>query len=78
MPRSRLVSSYVTMTDSTPRPTLQLIMRRLQDATSYWTGQQSMRSALSFIISKQLREKNYFAFLGVSFDASFQRIQHIR
>ena len=45
MPRSRLVSSRATMTDSTPRPTLQLTMRRLQDATSeeapYWTGQQS-------------------------------------
>ena len=36
------------MKDSTPRPTLQLITRRLQDATSeeapYWTGQQSTRA----------------------------------
>ena len=38
----------MTMMDSTPRPTLQLTMRRLQDATSeeapYWTGQQSTRA----------------------------------
>ena len=36
------------MMDLTSRPTLQLTMRRLQDATSeeapYWTGQQSMRA----------------------------------
>ena len=66
-PRSRLVSLRATMTDSTPRPTLQLTTRRLQDATSgeapYWTGQQFTRAQHYCLL--QLREINFIARFSV-------------
>ena len=68
------------MADSTPRPTLQLITRQLQDATSeeapYWTGQQqSTRTQCYRLLYRN--SKFYHAFLGISFDALFQRIKHL-
>ena len=72
--QDREVSLHATMTDLTPRQTLQLTMRWLQDATSEDTGLDSSPRALNVIvyyIERVKRNKFYYAFLGIYFDALF-------